>query len=211
MWKDYFGPGARIVGIDIDQRCKELEEDQIEIYIGDQEDRSMLARLRERVGRMDVVVDDGGHTMTQQRITFEELYRCVPDDGVYLVEDLHTSYWPKFGGGYRQKGTFIEYAKGLVDQLNAWGSQTPDLFKVDEFTRRTRAIHFYDAVVVFERGNVLEPHAEKHGEPSLTGKRMTDHQRKNHLHQRVRSRVQRSLEWSAKTPGIAKRRDESGM
>src|ERR1700683_5617356 len=39
MWKDYFGPGARIVGVDIDPRCKDLEEEQIEIHIGDQEDR----------------------------------------------------------------------------------------------------------------------------------------------------------------------------
>src|SRR5688572_18968779 len=26
MWRDYFGPGAKIVGIDIDPRCMQFEE-----------------------------------------------------------------------------------------------------------------------------------------------------------------------------------------
>ena len=40
MWKHYFGKKAKIYGVDIDQKCKDLTEDQIEIYIGDQGNKS---------------------------------------------------------------------------------------------------------------------------------------------------------------------------
>jgi cephalosporin hydroxylase len=46
MWKHYFGRRARIIGIDINPECKKLEEKQVEIYIGDQEDRTFLRELR---------------------------------------------------------------------------------------------------------------------------------------------------------------------
>jgi hypothetical protein len=102
--------------------------------------------------------------MGQQIATFEEVYPRMTPDGCFLIEDLHTSYWAKFGGGYRRAGTFMEYAKGLTDQLNAWHSHSTDEgFVVDEFTRTTKSMHFYDSIVVFERGVVEKPHAEKTG------------------------------------------------
>lgn len=123
MWKDYFGPGAKITGVDIDPRCEKLTEDQVEVVIGDQEDRGFLRELAARVGDIDVLIEDGGHTMRQQINTFEEFWPNIVDGGVFLIEDLHTSYWRKYGGGYQRAGTFIEYAKDLVDQLHAWHSQ----------------------------------------------------------------------------------------
>ena len=120
MWKEYFGKNARIIGVDIDPRCKDFKEDQIEIYIGSQEDRKFLRKLRNEVGPIDVMIDDGGHTMKQQITTFEEMFPAVVDSGVYLTEDLHTSYWRRFGGGYKKAGTFIEYTKNLIDQLHHW-------------------------------------------------------------------------------------------
>ena len=162
MWRNYFGRKARIYGVDINPRCKQFEGRRIKIFIGDQEDREFLRSIAEKIGPIDVLIEDGGHTMGQQIATFEELYPKVKEDGVFLIEDLHTSYWKKFGGGFRRPGTFIEYAKNLVDQLNAWHSREPD-FAIDEFTRTTRSMHFYDSIIVFEKERVEKPHAEKTG------------------------------------------------
>src|SRR5712691_846135 len=122
MWKHYFGPTSRIFGVDIDPRCKKLEEKQIEIFIGDQEDRGFLKSLAAKIPRVDILIDDGGHTMAQQINTFEELFPHVDGNGVYLCEDLHTSYWEKYGGGFRKPGTFVEYSKSFIDYINAWHS-----------------------------------------------------------------------------------------
>ena len=163
MWKDYFGKNARIIGVDIDPKCKEFEEKQVEIYIGDQEDRDFLKKLVKKIGPIDIVIEDGGHTMSQQIVTFEEVYPQVINGGVFLIEDLHTSYWSEYGGGYRKNNTFVEYAKGLIDQLNSWHSRDNESFKVDEFTKNTNSIHAYDSIIVFEKEHRDPPFHKKSG------------------------------------------------
>jgi hypothetical protein len=166
MWKSYFGDKARIFGIDIDERCKDLTSENISVIIGSQSDRDFLRKVRKEVPPIDILIDDGGHTMTQQRVTFEELFDHVKDDGVYLAEDLHTSYRLNYGGGYKRRGTFIEYSKNFIDYLNAYHSEQRSL-KVNDFTRCVDSIHYYDSVLVIEKMKRGEPFEEKTGIPSL--------------------------------------------
>jgi hypothetical protein len=176
MWRDYFGPKARIYGVDIDPRCARFGKGKTKVFIGDQEDREFLQSIADEIGPVDVLIEDGGHTMGQQIATFEVFYPQMQPDGVFLIEDLHTSYWESYGGGYRRPGTFVEYAKGLTDQLNAWHSHEEG-FAVDDFTRTTKSVHFYDSIIVFERGTVEPPHAEKTGRATigpLRGKNIAD-------------------------------------
>jgi hypothetical protein len=164
MWRKYFGRRARIVGVDIDPRCAGLAERGTEVVIGDQEDREFLGRLRERLGPIDVVIDDGGHEMAQQIATFEEFWPAVRDGGLYIVEDLHTSYWEEFGGGWGLPGTFIEYAKGLVDEMHAWHTRERGHHPSD-WTRSIAAMHVYESMIVLEKAAVPEPVVRKMGAP----------------------------------------------
>jgi cephalosporin hydroxylase len=165
MWREYFGPGTKIVGIDVDPRCLDLEEEGIRILIGDQADRHFLADVRKQVPHIDIVIDDGGHTMVQQITTFEELYPHVQPNGIYLCEDMHTSYDADMGGGYRREGSFVEFSKGLVDRLYAWYSFEPERFVIDALTRSTYALHFYDSVLVVEKKPIEQPQASMTGRP----------------------------------------------
>lgn len=166
MWKHYFGPRARIIGVDINPKCVDLAEPQVEIVIGDQDDRDFLRSLAANVGDIDVLIEDGGHRMTQQIATFEELWPHVVDGGVVLMEDLHTSYWPGYGGGLRREGTFIEYAKRLIDQQHAWHAREDPSFTVDDYTRTIRGMHVYDSIIVFDKARVPKPRTRKTGTPS---------------------------------------------
>lgn len=109
MWKHYFTHGfpnakVQIYGVDIDSRCKEFECDEIKIFIGSQEDREFWRKLKTKIPKVDILIDDGGHTMRQQIVTFEEMFDFVKDGGVYLCGDLHTSYWKSYGGYNAQGG-----------------------------------------------------------------------------------------------------------
>jgi len=170
MWKHYLGPQARIIGVDINPLCRSLEEEQVTIYIGDQADRSFLGRLAGEVGPIDIVIEDGGHMMDQQIVTFEEIYFRMSELGTYITEDAHTSYWARYGGGVRRPGTFIEYAKRLIDQLQAWHTEDPDALSVDDFTLQTAGLHFYDSVLVIERRPGEPPQRIKTGKPSFPQK-----------------------------------------
>lgn len=156
MWKNYFGRYAKIYGVDINPKCKQIEEEQIEVFIGSQEDPLFLRKLVSRIPKIDILIDDGGHTMDQQKVTFKELFPHVKDDGVYLCEDTHTSYWDSYGGGYKAPQSFIEFTKDLIDQLNAYHSQD-DRLRVNDFTKSVSGIHFYDSVVVIEKKPVVPP------------------------------------------------------
>ncbi len=153
MWKRYLGPHAKIIGVDIDPGCKALEEDQIEIRIGNQSDPHFLQSIVDEFGPFDVVLDDGSHRMEDVRASFNFLYDHVCRNGIYLVEDLHTAYWDEYGGGLRRPGTFIEHCKDLIDDLNADWSR--GLLQPSVFTRTTMAMHFYDSICVFEKGRNL--------------------------------------------------------
>ncbi|MGB7601983.1 MAG: class I SAM-dependent methyltransferase [Candidatus Sulfotelmatobacter sp.] len=157
MWKRYFGPHARIIGIDIDLECKKFEEDQIEVHIGQQQDGQFLQSLIDEIGTPDIVLDDGSHLMSHILATFQFLYPKVAKNGVYLVEDLHTAYWDEYEGGLRKPSTFIEACKNLIDELNADHSR--GALPRTEFTQTTLSMHFYDSVAVFERG----AHTRKRG------------------------------------------------
>jgi SAM-dependent methyltransferase len=163
LWKRYFGPHADIVGVDIEPACKEFEEDQIRVFIGDQSDPVFLNRLLDEIAEPDVIIDDGSHVMAHLNASFDVLYPRLAKNGVYLVEDLHTAYWEEYGGGYLKPGSFIERCKSLVDSLNAHHSRGS--VAVDEFARSTMSMHFHDSVVVFEKGVHRLTNAPRIGTP----------------------------------------------
>ena len=169
MWRHYLGPMARIIGVDIEPRAATLATPELEIVIGDQAEPAFLARLARQVGRIDVLIDDGGHTMQQQLQTFMALYPAVAHDGVYLVEDLHTSYWREYGGAYRGQFSFLELTKTLIDQLNAWHSRDAHSFVVDGYTQSTGSMHYYDSVLVIEKRRREPPRKCESGKPYFGG------------------------------------------
>jgi hypothetical protein len=167
MWKHYLGERANIWGVDISPDVKQFEEDRVKIFIGDQADRGFLRALALDVPRIDILIDDGGHTMVQQRTTMEELFPKVDANGVYICEDLHTSYWREFGGGLLDPRSFIEFSKNYIDRLHAWHSPDLKTFSVSEFTRTAQSMHYYDSILVIEKRPMEEPQARRTGVQSL--------------------------------------------
>jgi len=161
MWQRFFGPFAKIVGIDIAEECRQHEAPGIFVRIGDQGDEKFLAKIIGEFGVPDVVLDDGSHRMEHIARSFNFLYPKLPKNGIYAVEDLHTAYWEEFGGGVDKPDTFINMAKNFVDRLNA--DHTRGTIAPDFITRQTFGISFYDSVVVFEKGEVYRKEAPRIG------------------------------------------------
>ncbi len=167
MWKNYFGEKAKIYGIDINPNCKEAEEENIKIFIGSQTDKKFLTKVKQNIPPIDVLIDDGGHTMLQQITFFEELFGAVKNGGVYLCEDLHTSYWLRYGGGYKRKNSYIEYSKNFIDHLNAFHSEQKK-FRINKFTQTVNSLHYYDSVLVVEKAKRDRPYVETTGEITVS-------------------------------------------
>ncbi|MEO5339939.1 MAG: class I SAM-dependent methyltransferase [Magnetococcus sp. MYC-9] len=164
MWKHYLGEHAKIYGVDIDPRCTVASEERIRVITADQGDVRALRVIKRFLPTFDIIVDDGGHYMHQQINTFEEMFPHLNDGGIYLIEDIGTSYWKSCGGGYRNPGSFIEYSKHLVDQIHARHS---DELSADKYTDSIFAMHYYDGVLVIEKRSVAPPIEMKFGSLSF--------------------------------------------
>lgn len=149
MWKAYFGPGCKIIGVDIDPECKAHEDEDIEVFIGSQDDPAVIDRIFSMYPTIDIVLDDGSHRMNHMIASFELMYNRLQPNGVYIVEDTHTCYWKRYGGGLGREGSFMEFVKHKLDEINAVHARGQ--LPVSDFTRSTQSISCYDSVVVFER------------------------------------------------------------
>ena len=116
MWKSYFRR-SRIVGIDLYDK-RHLSEDRIDIRQCDQTDENALRQLSSEYGGFDIVIDDGSHINEHVIRTFEILFPLLRPEGIYVVEDVQTAYWPSYGGGKDHPGSSMAFFKNLVDGLN---------------------------------------------------------------------------------------------
>ena len=154
MWHHYFGPDAKIVGVDINPACKEHEFPGVHVRIGDQSDEGFLQSLIDEFGEFDLVIDDGSHHVAHVKKTFEYLYPRIAPEGIYFIEDTHAAYWPSHGGSVNHPDSINNVAKHMIDRINADHSrgQVP----MDYYTKNTKCMSVYDSIVVFEKGDVGE-------------------------------------------------------
>jgi len=140
MWRDFFGPQARIIGVDLNPEAKKWEKEGFEIFIGDQSSSEFWKNTLNAIGKLDIVLDDGGHTYEQQIMTTESVIPFINDGGVIIIEDCHTSYMKKFGF---KKLSFINYAKYLIDNINKRYKE----FNNETSEKRVWSIQFFESIV----------------------------------------------------------------
>ncbi|WP_370401673.1 class I SAM-dependent methyltransferase [Sulfitobacter sp. JB4-11] len=168
MWKDHFAEGSTLTFIDIDPACKEFEIEGTNVRIGNQADPDFLAALIEEFGSFDVILDDGSHICAHQITSFQNLWPHLRNLGLYMVEDCHTSYWPGYGGGFRNEASFIEFSKRLVDRMHSWYTDQDALFSFDEIAKEMNSVRFYDSIVAIEKLQQKEPPVSLYSENGRT-------------------------------------------
>ena len=166
LWRKYFGPDAAIWGVDIDPRCLSVDDPDLNVRIGSQNDPEFLLKVVEEMGGVDIVLDDGSHVAEHQMTTFKTLFPIMTDGGVYVVEDLHTAYWRGFGGGYQASGSFIEVTKQLVDDMHAVYHRQGDRLGMHAASYVPR-VCFYDSMVFIRKAARVRPSTSKVGSPSF--------------------------------------------
>lgn len=151
MWKHFF-PKGTICGLDIEDKSF-VEEPRIRVFQGDQSDTSLLASIVEKVGRFDVIVDDGSHRPEHVIASFAFLFPLLADNGTYVVEDTQTSYWPEWGGkaDINDPNTSMAMLKRLTDGLN-YEEFVTDPYEPSYTDLHVVGAHFYHNLVFIEKG-----------------------------------------------------------
>lgn len=146
-WEEFFEK-ARIIGLDINAACLKLKFARSEVRLVNQADAAALRVFAQEFGGLDVVIDDGSHMMADQQTSFRTLFRFVRPGGMYVIEDLCTSYWKDYGGGPPgMGGTTISALKSMLD----------DLFHGYHSSREVtgiKSMHFYENIVFIEKASI---------------------------------------------------------
>lgn len=146
MWRDYFGPKARIIGIDLNPAAKKWQDEGFEIHIGSQADPVFWDNFFSVVGPVDIILDDGGHTNLQQVVALHQAIPHINDGGLLIVEDCHASYYREFGNPSRY--SFVNFAKLIVDSVNSRHSSIKPLR--NPYGDCVWSVNFFESIVAFQ-------------------------------------------------------------
>lgn len=126
IWAKYFYNASLIVGCDINPKCGALqfEDSRIRMVVGDINSNETCAEIENLSAQYNIVIDDGSHTSPDIIQTFLRIFPALSDDGIYIAEDLHCSYWDEFCGGINYEFSSMNFFKSLCDIVNFehWGT-----------------------------------------------------------------------------------------
>lgn len=153
MWKHFFRRGL-IYGLDIFDKAG-LAEPRFQPIRGDQGDPAFLDTLGTDIGPLDIVIDDGSHLSNQVITSFHALFPHVRPGGLYVVEDLQTSYWPGWDGSsesLHEPTTSMGFLKAFVDGIHHRELVRSAPYDPSPADLGIRAVHFYHNVAFIEKG-----------------------------------------------------------
>lgn len=90
LWLEMF-PNAAVYCLD---RDIETQGAGYEVLKSDQSSPTALTESLARVSQpIRLVIDDGSHKPAHQILSFSTIFPSLCEDGVYIIEDIETSYW----------------------------------------------------------------------------------------------------------------------
>lgn len=153
VWHDYFGSRLQYIGIDINPKCIRFANSSLDIKveIGSQLDQKFLRDICNKYGPFDIVIDDGGHTAKMMMASFNVLWLCMKDKGIYVIEDLHTMNIPGFSESVNGKDTYdflANLGRHASSHFTKNGITSPDEVKNGHaLSKHIAAVTFYDSMV----------------------------------------------------------------
>ena len=197
MWREYFGSNARIIGIDNNPEALKWKEYGFEIFIGDQSDELFWDEIIKSIGKIDVALDDGGHTYLQQIVTVNKLLSCINENGLIIIEDTHTSYTNGFGS---QKYSFIRYAFKLVNDINLRHFNS-----LAETKRKyISSISFFESIVALHINREIAGSISRPISNSAFSEGAVDMRHANNVYMIIFQKIQRKIRFLKVMPGAKK-------
>src|ERR1700733_3039364 len=155
MWAEYF-PNGSITGIDIAPKRLSIDP-RVKLFQGSQIDQAFLGEVADERGPYDIIIDDGSHEPKHVAASFHILFPYLVDGGMYIIEDVQTTFWPQFGGSILDGGDTLKLATTVIECLNhaelAAVGQSPSF---PPFANQIKSLRAYHNILVIEKGDNCE-------------------------------------------------------
>jgi len=172
IWAEYFSTGSIFIGCDNDPNCQSLnfEDGRISLVIGDAAHETTRNEILSHSPEFDIIIDDGSHRSSEVIRSFAVYFPALVDGGIYVVEDLHASYWEEYEGGLFFPYSSISFFKRLADiiQSDYWGIERwrSDLLEGfrnaygveirEEILQHIRSVEFLPSLCIVHKSRPLE-------------------------------------------------------
>ena len=152
LWSEYF-TNANICGIDI--KKKQFQINKVNILCGDQSDELFLKSVVDKYRNFDIIIDDGSHVSKHIISSFNFLFKYLNKDGLYIIEDLQTSYITRYGGSrvnLKKSNTSMNFIKKLTDSVNYEHYDRP-FFRKTSYDGLIKSVQFFQNIVFIRKGD----------------------------------------------------------
>lgn len=169
IWVKYFSNIKQYVGCDINKKCSELKFDnhKIKVIIGNANKEKTKKEILKECPEFDIIIDDGSHESGDIIKNFVNYFPCLSINGVYIIEDLHCSYWQEFNGGLFHPYSSINFFKLLIDVINYehWGvsKKRSDILRgycykydfeiMEEFLEKIHSVEFVNSMCIIKKSS----------------------------------------------------------
>lgn len=155
MWAEYF-PSANILCLEKYKKDPIPKDSGIVLFEGEEDDESVVSGIMTIYNPL-VVLNDGSHNSQKLIKNFEICFSLMPSGGIYIGEDLHTSYWDseEYQGDDSGDGcakTSMNFFKKLTDVLN-WEhiGRKENYSGLEKYENQIEYIHFYPKLVIIKK------------------------------------------------------------
>lgn len=120
LWLDFF-PEAEITVMDIDdknvQSCRFVKLDQ-------SSEKELVKYAKDNNEQHHIIVDDGSHVPEHQMLTLIQLWKTLKPGGVYIIEDIETSYWGNSDiYGYKFNSDEFNFVQKVINSIHEVNSE----------------------------------------------------------------------------------------
>lgn len=180
IWEKFFLKGSKFIGMDIDPKCMSLKykSNKVNVLIGDASQKKSIKKVTDKISSFDIIIDDGSHFNKHMIQSFCLYFPYLKKDGIYVIEDMHTSYWFSHGGHVNHPFSAISFFKNLSDIINYefWGKDKElrqsvliPFFKEYNCTISEKELSNIHSIKFLNSMCVIE---KKTGDQNLLGKRI---------------------------------------
>jgi hypothetical protein len=168
VYNQYFPNSEVIIGIDNNEGCRKLKftTNKIKLIIGNAAEKSIIPKLNNYAPKYDIIVDDGSHTSEDIIRSFSNLFSLIKNNGIYVIEDMHTSYFQSCQNGLYAPFSANTFFKLISDIINYefWNNNLKPSDILNDFKKKynfqlsdydctsIKSISFYNSVCVIEKG-----------------------------------------------------------
>ena len=151
---------------------KFLDNSKIKTYVCDESDLNKLKNISFEIGELDIVIDDGSHIPNNQKNNFLIFFEKLKDNGIYIIEDIGSSYEKAFDGDpeFSKEKNLVSFFKDYIHCVNSEMLIEENQIKFGSFIDIEKIFFFKNSILIQKKIRNEKPWPKEYAYENLDAK-----------------------------------------